>query len=212
MSDTSELTLYYAPRTRAFTALWLLEELGLPYRLESFDIQTGRHKEPDYLALNPMGKIPLVLDRGVPVSELGAIAIYLSDRFPAANLGAALDAPERAAFLRWVFFSSAIMEPALGEKFFKWQIPARAVAWGSFDQMLGVLTGALERNTYLLGERFSAADILVGSTARFGQMFGVLPKEGVLGEYTARLSEREAFKRATAIEMREDARFPLARS
>lgn len=203
------LTLYYAPRTRSFTALWLLEELGVPYTLESFDLNTGRHKENDFLALNPMGKVPLVVDDGVPVSELGAIAIYLSDRCRNVVLSPAIDAPERAAFLRWIFFASAIMEPTFGEKIFKWTIPARSVAWGSFDDMLRTLIEGLDQSVYLLGDSFSAADVLVGANARFGLMFGALPKDGPVAAYVNRLSEREAFGRALAIEQREAERFPF---
>ena len=114
MSETTpvELTLYYAPRSRSFSALWLLEELGEEYRLESFNIDTARHKKADYLALNPMGKVPLVVDRDTPISELGAIAIYLSDCYPRAQLSPLIEDPQRPAYLRWTFFSSTIMEPA----------------------------------------------------------------------------------------------------
>lgn len=205
----SVLTLYFAPRSRGFTALWLLEELGVPYHLESFDLNAERHKQPDYLALNPMGKVPLVLDGGIPVSETGAIAIYLSDKYRTTPLSPALDAPERAAFLRWVLFSSGVMEPAYGEKFFKWTVPARSVAWGSFDDMMRVLTDGLSPGPYLLGDTFSAADVVVGATARFGVMFGVIPKDGPVAAYVTRLTERPAFQRAAAIEACEAERFPL---
>lgn len=210
MPETSDadLVLHYAPRTRSFTALWLMEELGRPYRLASFDINTGHHKDPEYLAINPMGKVPAVVDRGVPVTETGAIAIYLADRYPQAGLAPALDDPRRPDFLRWIFFAQAIMEPAYGEKFFKWSVPARSVAWGSFDQMLAVLTAGVQPGPWLLGDTFTAADVLVGSTARFGVLFGALPKEGPVADYVARVSSRDAFARASAIEARESARFP----
>ena len=203
-----ELTLYYAPRTRSRTALWLLEELGEPYALESFNIASGRHKQPDYLALNPMGKVPMVVHAGQAVPELGAMAIYLADRFPAAGLAPALDDPARADFLRWCFFSSAIIEPALGEAFFKWDVPASSVAWGSFAQMLEVLTAGVTDRAWLLGDRFTVADVLVGSGAAFGAMFGVLPTDGPIGAYIARCQARPAAQRAAAIEAREGARFP----
>ncbi|MFO0628573.1 MAG: glutathione S-transferase family protein [Polyangiales bacterium] len=193
-------TLYFAPRSRALTALWLLEELGIPYTREDFLLATGRHKRPDYLALNPMGKVPLVVDDGVAVAELGAIAIFLSDKHRARPLSPALDDPRRADFLRWCFFSSGIMEPALGEKFFKWSVPASSVAWGSFDGMMAALVQGLTPGPWLLGDTFTAADVLVGSTARFGQNFGVLPKEGPTAVYVARINDRPALQRALALE------------
>lgn len=207
--EDAQLVLYYAPRSRAFTALWLLEELEHEYRLESFDLNSGRNQEDDFAKLNPMKKVPVVVHDGVAVSELGAIAIYLTDRFPDAKLGPGPMDPDRAAFLRWIFFASAIMEPAFGEKFFKWQVPARSVAWGSFDRMWQTVNAGLVPGPYLLGERFSAADVLVGATLRFGQMFGILPKEGPTFEYVERLTQRDACQRAAAIEVHEAERFPL---
>ncbi|MBL4633036.1 MAG: glutathione S-transferase [Kofleriaceae bacterium] len=202
------LTLYYTPRSRSFAALWLLEELGEDYQLESFDITTARHKKADYLALNPMGKVPLVVDGDTPIPELGAIAIYLSDRYPGAKLSPLTEDPQRPAYLRWTFFSSAIMEPAFCEKLFKWEIPAHSVAWGSFDQMLDIVTKAVTDSTWLLGDSFSSADILVGSNLRVGQMLGIVPKEGPINDYISRLEKRDGFVRAEAIEARESDRFP----
>ncbi|MFT5353227.1 MAG: glutathione S-transferase [Polyangiales bacterium] len=199
--------LYYAPRTRAFTALWLLEELGEPYELESFSIHTGRHKKDDYLALNPMGKVPLVVHDGVPVSETGAVALYLADRL-GSDLAPKVDDAERSAFLRWMFFAGSVTEPALGEKFFKWDVPSSSVAWGSFADMERMLTAGITPGPWLLGERFSIADVVVGASARFGVMFGAFAKEGPIADYVARLSGRDAFKRAEVIEAREGERFP----
>lgn len=207
---TTTLKLFYAPRSRAFTALWLLEELGVEYELESFDMSSGRHKQEDYLALNPMGKIPVVTHDGVAIAETGAIAIYLCDRFTARALAPALDSSTRPDYLRWIFFSPSVMEPAYCEKLFDWwqNPPTSSVAWGSYDDMLRALEAGLSDGPWLLGDTFSAADIVVGSILRFGQMFGAMPKDGVFGEYTARLTAREAFKRAEAIEARESERFP----
>lgn len=201
--------LYYAPRTRAFTALWLLEELGQPYELESFAIRDGRHKKDDYLALNPMGKVPLVVHEGVPVSETGAIALYLADRI-GSELAPKMDDALRPAFLRWMFFAGSVTEPAFGEKFFKWDLPASSVAWGSFADMKRTLTDGISPGPWLLGENFSVADIVVGASARFGVMFGAFDKEGPIADYVSRLSAREAFKRAEVIEARESERFPPA--
>lgn len=205
---SADLTLYYAPRTRSFTALWLLEEFGLTYALESFDLSKGRHKQPDYLKLNPMGKVPMLVDRGTAVPELGAIAIYLADRYPAAGLAPAPDDARRPDFLRWIFFASAIIEPSLGERMFGWTPAPSSLAWGSFDEMIRVVTAGISSSDWLLGESFSAADVLVGAGLRFGMMFGAIPAEGPIADYVARCSARDAFKRAEAIEAREGARFP----
>lgn len=203
----SDLTLYYAPQTRSFTALWMLEELGVDYTLEAFDLATDRHKQPDFLALNPMGKVPVVVDRGRAVSELGAIGIYLADVHRDADLAPPLDHADRPAYLRWAFFASAIIEPALGEKFFKWDVPARSVAWGSFADMLTTLEAGVSGDGWLFGERFSMADVLVGSGARFAVNFGAIARDSVVGAYVARLEARPAFKRAHVIETAQQARF-----
>lgn len=205
----ADLVLHYAPRTRSFGALWLLEELGQPYRLAAFDLATKHHKSASHLALNPMGKVPVVVDGGLPISEVGAIAIYLADRYPAAGLSPSIDATTRPAFLRWVFFASALFEPALAEKFGKWEPRPTSHAWGSFDQVIDVVTKAVEAEPYLVGGRFTAADLLVSNSLRFAMMFGALPKEGSLADYVGRMTARDAFARASEIEARESARFPM---
>ncbi len=203
-----ELVLYYAPRSRSFAGLWLMEELGEAYRLESFDLGSGRHKEVDYLGMNPMGKVPMVVCDGVAVPELGAMAIYLADCFPGAGLAPGIGDAGRADFLRWCFFASAIVEPAMAQKMFGWEASAAHVAWGSWDEMLRVVRGQLAGGEpWLLGDKFSVADLLVGNILRFATMFGALEPGGVIGEYVARCEGRAAFKRAEEIEARETARF-----
>lgn len=204
-----EIVLYYAPRTRAFTAVWLLEELGLPYTLESFDLRSGRHKQPDYLAMNPQGKVPTVRVGEVAISETGAIACYLADRYASTGLAPAVDEADRAAYLRWLFFSGGGIEPAYAQRFMKWEISPSSAAWGSFEQVVETLEAGVSPGPWLLGDRFTAADIVIGSGLDFGIKFGALPKEGVLAEYTARLKARPSFARAEAIEARENERFPV---
>lgn len=208
--DEAPTTLYYAPRSRAQTALWLLEELGIPYRLESFALSSGRHKRADYLALNPMGKVPLVVDHGVPVAETGAIAVYLADRYPAAALAPSLDAPTRPAYLRWCFFAAGVFEPALADRFFGARGTPSQLAWGSFEQMATeVMRGTAEAAPFLLGERFSAADVLIGAALSYATRFGAMPREGSVGAYLDRVQARPAYQRASAIEARESERFPM---
>lgn len=200
---SSKITLYHAPKTRAFTAVWLLEELGVDYELARVDLAAGDLSKPEFKARNPMAKVPTVTVDDVHVAETGAIAIYLADRFAPGRLAPALDDPSRADFLRWCFFAAAIIEPALGERFFKWDVPAASVAWGSFDRMIETATGGVEPGPWLLGETFTAADIVVASGLRFGLLFGAIDKTGPIAEYVARATARPAFERATQIEAAE---------
>ena len=154
-----------------------------------------------------MGKVPLVVHDGVPVSETGAIALYLADRV-GSELAPKIDDPDRPAFLRWMFFAGSVTEPAFGEKIFKCDVPSRSVAWGSFADMERTLAAGVSPGPWLLGERFTVADIVVGASARFGVMFGAFEKEGPIADYVSRLTAREAFKRAETIEAREGERFP----
>ncbi len=193
------LTLYHAPRTRAFTALWLLEELGQPFEVHSFDLASGYHRSPEYLALNPMGKVPMLMDGDTPVSEMGAIALYLLERFPDSGLAPAVGDPRRAEFLRWMFFVPGIVEPALAQKFFSWEPPRETVAWGSYDLMIEVAEKGLETGPWLLGDAFSAADVVVGAAMRFGVLFGAIDSPAIKA-YVERLSARPAFERATSRE------------
>jgi glutathione S-transferase len=201
LSETANLTLFYAHPSRAGTALRLMEELDRPYRLEVLDLAKGDQKKPEFLKLNPMGKVPLVLDGDVAVAETGAIFAYLADKYAPGRLAPRPDAPERADYLRWLFFAAGVMEPVYGQKFFKWEVPSSQVGWGSFEQMLHTVTEAVSAREWLAG-RFSAADVYVASTLRYGMMFGIIPKEGPVADYIARWSARPASERAAEIEAR----------
>ena len=201
LSDNADLTLFFAPRSRAGTALRFMEELDRPYRVEVIDLTRGDQKTPDFLARNPMGKVPLVLDEGVAIAETGAIFAYLADKYAPGRLAPRADDPARADYLRWMFFAAGVMEPAYGEKFFKWEVNARQVGWGSFSDMLAAVTGAVKEREWLAGE-FSAADVYVASTLRFGTLFGVIPDEGPIKAYVDRWLARPATIRAGEIEER----------
>jgi len=203
-----DITLYYAPRTRAFAAVWLLEELGVPYTLDSFDIYGGRQKGAAYRALNPMGKVPLIVDRGRPVSETGAITLYLGDLYGAPEMVPAVDDPDRGDFLRWIFFAGNVIEPAYCQKAFGWQIEPGTASWSSHARMVEVLTGAVQIGPWLLGQRFTLADVLVGNYIQWGTKFGMIAAGSPLAAYAERATDRPAFTRAQAIEARESARFP----
>lgn len=200
-STAADIVLYYAPRSRAFRALWFLEELGLPYRIEAIDFEKGEHKRPEFLKLNPMGKLPTVVDGGLPIAESGAILLHLADKYSAGTLAPRPEDPKRPDYLRWLFFAVGVMEPAFGEKFFKWQdIPARRAAWGSFADMERVVTEALTPGPYLLGNAFTAADVLVCANLHWGTVFKLFPETGVIADYVERCAARPGLKRAMEIE------------
>ncbi|MDQ3559240.1 MAG: glutathione S-transferase family protein [Pseudomonadota bacterium] len=201
ISESADLTLFYAPQSRAATALRFMEELDQPYRLEVIDLNKGDQKKPEFLRRNPMGKVPLALDGDVAVAETGAIFSYLADKYAPGRLAPRPDEPERADYLRWLFFAAGVMEPAYGQKFFNWEVPSRQAGWGSYDQMLEVVTEAVGSREWLAGS-FSAADIYVASTLRYGILFGIIPNEGPVADYVNRWSDRPATKRAAEIDER----------
>src|SRR6185503_2316188 len=193
VSDKADIILYYAPRTRAFRTLWFLEELGRPYRLEMIDLSTGDHKRPEFLKINPMGKVPTLVDQGKPIAETGAILGHLADKYSPGELAPLIKDPARADYLRWLFFAAGVMEPAFGEKFFKWEVPARRAAWGSFADMERALTDGLgARGPFLLGDRFTAADVFVASTLHWGPIADPFQKDGALAGYVSRCAARPA--------------------
>lgn len=199
---TDEIAFYHNPRSRSQMAHWMLEEVGAPYRIVPVDFTKNEHKAPAFLALNPMGKLPTIIHRGTVVTETAAIIAYLADAFPKAGLAPAPDDPSRGTYYRWLFFGAGCFEPALLDKMMKRPEVERksAVGWGSYDDVVAALKTALAGGPYLLGERFTAADVYIGSELRFATMFGApdLKGERIFDDYVARLSARPAFQRANA--------------
>jgi len=198
MSD--QIVFYHNPRSRAAMAHWMLEEVGAPYETVILDFDKGEHKTPKFLAINPMGKLPTIVHRGVVVTETAAIIAYLADAFPQAGLAPATDDPLRGPYYRWLVFGASCFEPALLDKMLKRPEPEMkgAVGWGSYDDVLGALKTALTPGPFLLGERFSAADVYIGSEIGWAMSFGGpgLKGEPVFDDYVARISERPAYQRA----------------
>ncbi len=196
----AELTLYTNPRSRGRIARWMLEEVGVPYETVVLGYGEGM-KSPEYLALNPMGKVPTVRHGDTVVTECAAICAYLADAFPAAGL-----APEpaaRGAYYRWMFFAAGPLESAILARALGLEPPAEkaaAVGYGSVDLAFATLEKVLSGREYVAGDRFTAADVYVGAQVAYGMMFGPLPKRPVFEAYVARLREREAYKRAAAID------------
>lgn len=201
-SSDEEIVFYTNPMSRGRIVRWMLEELGQPYRTVVLDYGTTM-KAPDYLAINPMGKVPAIVHRGVVVTEGAAICAWLADAFPQAGLAPALDDPARGTWYRWLFFAAGPMEAAITARSLNLLPPAdkaASVGYGSFDQMVDALETAVSKGPWILGDRFSAADVYLGSQIIWGLMFKTLPDRDVFKAYAERLSGREAAVRARAID------------
>jgi len=196
MATHRGITLYHSPASRAFTAYWMLEELGVPFDVRTVDIRKGEQKLAAYLRLNPAGKVPTLTDGEVVVSENPAIAIYLADRYGYGTLAPKIDDPDRGAYLKWMVYSSAVVDPVASLHEQKIDLPGFNFSFGAFDDMVQVLSGVLNDREYLLGARFSAADVVLGGTLSRLLYQRVLPEEPVLLDYNGRLTAREAFHRA----------------
>lgn len=193
------LTLYGHPHSRASVVHCMLEELGEPYNYRLLDLQKGEQKEPAYLAVNPMGKVPALEDGDVIITEVAAICCYLADTYPKAGLAPPIGDPLRGPYLKWLFFGPSCIEPAMMAAMFGWEAPGKGVTgWGSLDTILDVLSAALTEGPYLLGEKFTAADVVIGSGLSWGMMFKGIPVRPVFTAYTGRLDERPAWKRSVA--------------
>jgi glutathione S-transferase len=192
------IVLHHHPFTRAANVVWMLEEVGVPYELRFVDIMAGAHKAPDMLALNPMGKLPILTDGDQVVTESAAIAMYLADRYASGRLAPALDDPARGTYLRWSFFAPSVIEPGLMAKGAGWTFKESQAGWGNHDAMLAAITSALEGGPFLLGEKFSMADVVFGGTVRFMLTFKMLEPRPVFTAYSARLAERPALIAAEA--------------
>ena len=191
---TPDITLYASIASRSFTVRWMLGELGLPHRVQTVDIREGEQKAPDYLKLNPMGKVPTLTDGDVVVTETVAICLYLADRYGYGGFAPKVDDPARAAYLRWAVFSTAVLEPAYQTKTLG--LPAYQHGWGNLDAALNTLRQAVQPGPYLLGERFTAADVTLGATLTVGLFTQQVPADPLLTAYNDRLAARPAYQDA----------------
>jgi glutathione S-transferase len=195
------MKLYWAPRTRSLRALWLLEEAGVPYERVRLDLAAGEQKSPEYRVINPMGKVPALTDGPVSVAESGAICAYVADACPDAGLAPAVGDPARGRYLQWLFFSPGCIEPAYLTKSTGISVRPETAGFGDFDRVFDVLAAAVAPGPWLLGEQFSAADVLIGADVHFGMdIFKLVPEQPALRAYVDRCLARDAFKRAKAIE------------
>jgi glutathione S-transferase len=197
------MKLYYWPKTRAFRVLWALEEIGAPYDLVRVNIREGAQATPQFRAINPMMKVPVLADGERTIAESGAILLHLAERFPAAQLAPAADDPRRGRFLQWLFFAVGCLEPAMAEKFAGATPHPSSFGWGDLTRVVEVLAKALAEGPWLLGEMFTAADILVGSSLAVAVQAKLIEPGAPFAAYLARLHARPAFQTAQAIEDQE---------
>ena len=199
--NTRHVTLFHAPQSRSAGALVLLEELGADYELHVLNLKQGDQRKPDFLRINPMGKVPAILHDGALVTEQGAVYAYLADLYPEAGITPAIGDPLRGPYLRWLFYYGSAFEPALIDKAMKREpAPASPSPYGDYDTMLKTLTDQLARGPWLLGERFTAADVLWGTALRWTTMFKLVPETPVVAGYIARVGARPASARASGID------------
>ncbi|NEW88721.1 glutathione S-transferase family protein [Rhodopseudomonas sp. WA056] len=199
MTDPNRLTLFYSPQTRATGARVLLEELGAPYDLHVLNMKAGEQRQPAYLAVNPLGKVPAIRSGDALVTEQVAITIYLADLFPQAGLAPTLDDPLRGPYLRWIAYYGSSFEPAVVDRFMQREpAPITMSPYADYDTMLGALEAQLGRGPYLLGDRFTAADVLWGMALDWTMNFGLVPKTDIFVRYAESITARPAFQRVNA--------------
>jgi glutathione S-transferase len=193
-----EVVLYMSPMSRGRMAHWMLEELAIPYRIELINLEKSEQKKAEFLAINPMGKVPAVTHRGTVVTECGAIMTYLADEFPGAGLAPPVHDPKRGAYLRWMFFAAACIDAAMIDKMLARPIPPErsgAVGYGRHEHVFDTLEKALTPGPYLLGEKFTAADLYVCGQLGFGLMVQGLEPRPVFQKYVESIQQRPACKR-----------------
>ena len=196
----TDLSLFHSAPSRSSIVRWMLEEVGEPYRLHLLDMKRGEQREPAFLAVNPMGKVPALKHGEVVVTEAAAICLYLAEAFPKAGLDVPVGDPRRGAYLKWLFFGPSCLEPAVTDQAYKRvaEAPRGALGYGDLQTVLDVLADAVRPGPFILGDRFTAADVVIGSGLRWGMFFKMLPERPEFLAYTARLNERPALKRAQA--------------
>jgi glutathione S-transferase len=192
------ITLYHCPNSRSNVGMYLLEELGLPYEVEIVDVRAGAGQTPAYLAINPMGKVPSIRDGDDVVSEIGAICLYIGDKYPDAKLAPPIGDPRRAAYLRWLFFNTSL-DTVLVERMFKREpLAADSAGYGDYGRVIAMLRLGLEHGPWLLGDQFTTADVCIGAGMPWAFANGTMPRESPFEEYAGRIEARPAYKRASA--------------
>lgn len=195
----SSVTLFHAPQTRSTGVVVLMEELGAPYKLQVLNMKAGEQRQAAYLAINPMGKVPAVLHLGQLVTEQAAIYLYLADLYPQAGLAPAIGEPLRGPYLRWMVMYGSCLEPAAVDRAMKREPASQGMCpYGDYDSLMATINSQLACGPYLLGERFSAADVLWGSALQWLTQFGLVTATPAIQAYVARIASRPAAQKVAA--------------
>lgn len=192
------IVLYHHPFSRAANVIWMLEEVATAYELRFVDILSGAQKAPEIIALNPMGKLPILTDGDVVVTESAAIGLYLADRYAYGQLAPRVDDPARGTYLRWSFFAPSVIEPGAMAKMAGWAFKEGQAGWGAHEAMLSSIERAIDKRDFLLGDTFSMADVVFGGTLSYMLRFKMIESRPAFADYAARLASRPAFQRAEA--------------
>jgi len=192
------IVLHHHPFTRAAGVVWMLEETGVDYDLRFVDLLKGDHKKPEFQSVNPMGKLPTLVDGDTIVTESAAIGLYLADRYAPGRLAPALDDPARGTYFRWSLYAPSVIEPGSMAKMANWTFKASQAGWGDYESMLQSMESAIRDRKYILGDTFSMADVIFGGTLRYMLQFKMVEAKPLFASYVERLNERDAWKRADA--------------
>jgi glutathione S-transferase len=194
------ITLFHRPRTRSSRFVFLLEELEAPYEIRLVTTRTRDGGAADPANPHPHGKVPAISDDGAIVFESPAIALYLTDKFPKKGLGPLVNEPGRAAYLSWLSYYTGVLEPAFMSKFMNVEVPRGTAGWVAVEEAMPAIVNLLTSGPYILGERFSAADVLYGTTFAMFAQSPMMPKSTAIEEYVQRIVTRPAFKKAQSID------------
>jgi glutathione S-transferase len=194
----ADLIFHHAPMSRGNIVSWMLEELGVPYTPHLMSLDRNEQKNPAYLKINPMGKVPAIEHKGVIITEAAAICAYLADEFPQAKLAPAIGDPNRGPYLKWLFFGPSCLEQAIIDRMNnRPMIAARSSSYGEYDTVMETIAAGI-KGPYLLGEHFTAADVVLGSGLQWGTMMKALPERPEFSAYLGRLQQRPGLQRAFA--------------
>jgi glutathione S-transferase len=196
----AKITLYHASPSRSSIVLWMLEEIGQPYDIKLIKLSAGENMKPEYLAINPMGKVPALKHGDTVITEVAAICTYLADEFPDKKLNIPVGTPQRGVYLKWLFFGPGCFEPAVIDRAAPRKEEARRamLGYGDFDTTMNVVAKAIEKGPWLMGDQFTAADVVIGANIRWGTIFKLIPERKEFLDYAARIAARPAAQRADA--------------